>query len=435
MTDVHAQHRPRWSYVVIALILLVVGAFSLDRALRSRYDFHHFYLDARYVWEHRALNPDVTLIRPEDKEADRYRQLPFYLPTVSVIFAPLAAFGRWPAAVLWSLAQVGSLAVCLVVLRDWARHGNPAAPPSAPYVVGLLIALPAFHEAARFNQVSYFVLALVLLGCRRLEGRAGWAAGAWFALAAVLKLLPAIFLPWLLLKRRWGAAATMVAAGLVATLLPPLIAFGPERTVAYHREWLAFNQPTDATRFRHDADAIDHFIDHRNQSIEELLLRYTWDGHPFALDTPLAGTLSEATAAHVAKGITAVLGLALLWFARRPWRELSPLARRCEAATFAIGMLVFAPLVRQYYLVWAVPGLLLLARIAAEDSWRGVRWLGWSGVFVWLVAMIGWIWPGVRLAGGHLALLVVLGGLLLVASYARVVNSNSVISGRQLKRT
>ncbi len=431
----------------LVVLLTGLGLLAYDRARRQRFDFAHFYLDARYVWEHGALNPRVTRDAPAAEE----RQLPFYLPAVPVLLAPVAAFGPQPAALLWAAAQVAALGAVLRVLRRWAGRGPPetvrslpsatALPPPASrsgsatglmagdraFALALLLALPALIEAARFNQVSFFVLALLIGAVHALEHRRPRLAGVAFAAAAVLKLLPVLFLPWLLLKRRWSAAAAMVITGAALTVLPPLVCFGPQRTVDYYREWVAYN--IESARGLLDPTLPEHFLNHRNQSITQVLARLAWAEHPYPLPLPHRPRLAAPPIEWAGRAIAAGLLAALWWCTRRPWDVLTEPRRRAEAAVYALALLVVSPLVRQYYLVWALPAVVLLARGVAggpgaadevRATWGRPR-AAVAGLVVWTVGMALWLWPMARLWGAHLVMLIVLAGLLLTASDARGV--------------
>ncbi len=416
MTDARRLNRA----VALGLVVLLtgLGLLSFDRARRLRYDFAHFYRDARYVWENRALNPQITRDAPTEEE----RQLPFYVPAVPVLLAPLAAFGPSAGALLWAAAQVAALGAVLRVLRRWACPPGPAPPGDLVFALALLLALPALIEAARFNQVSFFVLALVVGGVHALEQRRPWPAGAAFAVAAVLKLLPVLFLPWLLLKRQWSAAAAMAVAGAVVAVAPPLVCFGPERTAAYYREWAAYN--TESARGMLDPHLPEHFLNHRNQSITQVLARLAWADHPYPLPLPHRPRLEPHTIERLGRAIAGGLLTVLLWSTRRPWAARSGLRRRAEAAVYALALIVLSPLVRQYYLVWALPAVVLLARTAAAG--RGAAgeyaeeprhpWPGRIGLAVWTAGMALWLWPTARLWGAHLVMLIALGGLLLAAT-------------------
>jgi alpha-1,2-mannosyltransferase len=393
---------PRWLALGLIVLLAGLGTLSFDRAARGRFDFSHFYLDGRYVWEHGALNPLLPTTQPEHDPGAR--QLPFYLPVVPLLIAPLTAGGPSSAALAWAALQVTALALSLRMLGRWT---------TAPiFAFTLALALPALLEAAKFNQLSFFVLALVLGGLTALERRRPGLGGALLGIAAVLKLLPAIFLLWLVLKRQWRAVAAFIVVAATFALLPPLAAFGPRATMDYHRQWWAYNVQGESARGLLNPELAPHFIDRRNQSITQVLARLTWPEHPCAAPwQPVR--LSAASCTHAAHAVAGLLLILLVWAARRPATAVGAVRQRAEFAVFALGMLIFSPLLRQYYLVWALPALLLVVEQAAAGPARRV---GRAAVAVWIAGMLAWTWPAARELGATLATLLALGGLLLAAT-------------------
>ncbi len=424
--------RPRWQIAALLGLLAGLGLLSFDRASRGRFDFHHFYLDARYVWEHGTLNPTVT-----PHVTAETRQLPFYLPVVPLMLAPLAALGRLPAAALWTLGQIAALAYTLSVLRRWTANEGVAcelrdrSKEQGQYALPLAVALavPAFIEAARFNQVSFLVLALVVGGYAALARGHEVRSGVLFGLAAVLKLLPGLFLVWLLLKRRWVAAAACVLTAALAAAVPPMLAFGPREALAYHREWFDYNIRGDAGQGLLRPDLPEHFVDRRNQSMAQVVARLTWPEHPYRTAwQPLA--LDPQTCKYVAAGITLVLLLALVWATRRSWAALTSTQRQAEFAAYALAMLALSPLVRQYYLVWALPGLVWFARGALTPPETRI---GWVGLVIWVAGMALWPWPAARVVGAHLVMLLILGGTLVVGS-RHTIRARSASDGSAERR-
>lgn len=400
----------------LAVLLLIVGGVSLRRAAGLQFDFHYFYLDADYVWQHGELNPDLSHPDPL-----KQRQLPFYLPVVPLLLSPLAAGGRWPAAVLWSAGHCVALTCGLTALRRWARPPTAQSHSkiSAEAVVALacLLGLPAILEAARFNQLSFFVLALALGGVAALERGRATRAGFLFGFAAVLKLLPAVFLVWLALKRQWRALAVAVATIVIVAALPCLIVFGPQKTLEYHRQWWTHNFHGAPARGMADAGLREHFIDYRNQSAPAVCARLFWADHPHrAPDQPVH--LSPATCRWIGFGVLVLLAAALFVQTRRRFKDLTVDAIHAEAAAYGLAMLVFSPLLRQYYLVWALPALVWFCRRAVAESppagppphdTRVARF----SLFLWLAGLLAWLFPIARTYGFHLWLLIALGALLL----------------------
>ncbi|WP_181782818.1 glycosyltransferase 87 family protein, partial [Pseudonocardia pini] len=150
--------------------------------------------------------------------------LPFvYPPVAAVLFVPLTLLPLPLLKILWTAA--GIVLLTLVVRR--CAPGVPAA------VVLLLTAAALGLDPVRttlyLGQVNVVLLALVLLD---LTGR-GRLRGVGLGIAAAIKLTPLLFVVYLLLTRRFRAAATAVATFVVATGLGFLVA--PADSVRY---WL-----------------------------------------------------------------------------------------------------------------------------------------------------------------------------------------------------
>lgn len=404
----------RWATVaLLALVALVAWprAYGLrieHEPLRlvvgsPRYDFSHFWLDGRHVWKHGALNPDLT---GPDEEARR--RLPFYLPLVPLALAPVMAGGKLVAASLWTLMHVASLGYVL-----WAlARTRPVGREAGHYVFVCVLMAPAVYEAARFNQLSFLILALLVGAVSAVERRQCLAGGALLGLATLLKLLPGVLLIWLALKRRWVALGSAIATMLVLGLIPPLIAFGPQRTLDYHWQWLDHNLGGVMGRGLVAEGHRGHFVDHRNQSIGAVAGRLFQADHPHPAPwQPLQ--LSAGQVRTITVVITALLGLMLLWLTRRSADRLRRPALRAEAAAFLLAMIVFAPLARQYYLVWAMPAVFLMAREATAGATLRARALGLAAVTVWALGQAAWLSETLRTYGIHLLMLIIIGGLLL----------------------
>ena len=403
----------RWLYFGLVLLLAVVAIVSFRRAVAGKYDFHHFYLDAAYVWKHAELNPDLE----SDNRSTR-RQLPFYLPVVALLLSPLTVGGVMPAAALWTIGHLVALAYALKVLSGWGATTPSRGPPGVALALACAVALPAVFEVARFNQISFYILALVLGGLAALARDRPWRAGVLLGLATVLKLLPAAFAVWLALKRKWAALGAWGATVLVVALLPSLAVFGPRKTADYHRQWWLHNVRGPAARGMTDPGLREHFIDYRNQSIPAVLARLFWPEHRYpVLFQPVA--LGARAARAVAWCVTAALVGGLLWATRRRSPGDDEFGLRAEAATYALAMLVFAPLLRQYYLIWALPALVLLARIAIEPVSGRQQRLGQIGLALWLAGMLAWLSPTARAYGAHLLMLILLAIVLLSAARSR----------------
>ena len=472
-----AARQPRWPMLALLGLLLAVAVVSCRQAAKLDFDFKHFYLDARYVWEHAALNPDF-----DNPDRDQRRQLPFYLPAVSVLLAPLTAFGPLPAAAIWTAMQVAGLACSVIALHRWFAERERGVRALA---LACALALPAIYEAAKFNQLSFVILALVLAGVGAVQRGSPLRGGALLGVAAVAKLLPALFALWLLIERRWKALAAFAISAAVLAGVPCMLAFGPRQTLIYHEQWLRYNLAGTGFVVGSDAPIREHFIDHRNQSIAQVLLRLCWPEHPYrAPFQPFA--LSRPMVQSIALAVAAILLAALAWFTLRSglargaagWHGLAERGRadardshdlaglnerprvgagtqnakhkrvpcttalagaarsdsgvahghlgRDTPAVYLIAMLVLSPLVRTYYLVWALPALVLLADAAVHAPPGRSRALGRIGLALWLLGMLAWTLAVARTYGVHLIMLI---GLAVAVALVELPRKGSAAAG------
>jgi hypothetical protein len=437
--------KARW--IILALAICLLGSAAVvcfERARRNRFDFSHFYHDATYVWRHGMLPrlPDPlvreSLLAPTAASETDQRRLSFYLPSIPVLLAPLMGLGLRAAAAVWTALQVAALGCVLLILRRWALDTPPGLGPSAAsqqfreaergvsrgasgaltLIVAACFALAALYEWARFNQLTVMILALVLGGVLALQRGQRIAGGGLLGLAAVIKLLPAIFLPWLLLKRQWTAAMVFVAVFAYVAVVPSLVAFGPAQTRRYYEQWWRTNVHGAAGHGMTDAALREHFIDYRNQALPAVLARLAWSEHPYRVEhQPFH--LSAAACYRIGFAVIATLGLALLWFTRRPVAfgaaaSGSPATRPLliETALVLLAMLVLSPLLRTYYLAWALPALVVFTDAARAEMPAALRRAGTAGLLIWLAGMLGWLFPAARTLGVHFVMLLAMAGVL-----------------------
>jgi alpha-1,2-mannosyltransferase len=265
--------------------------------------------------------------------------LPFvYPPVAAVLFAPLALLPLPVLKVAWTALELALLAV---VARRSARAAG--VPPTAAAVV-ILVSVATWLDPVRttlyLGQINIVLLAVVLLD---LLGRpdSRW-RGVGLGLAAAVKLTPLLFVAYLLLRRRFLAAATAVATFVAAGALG--FALAPADSVQY---WL---RGTFAA-----ADRIAAVDGAANHTVNGLTTRLLGPG-------PAATVLYLAGAAVL---VVAVLVLAVR--ASRGGEELLALSLcgLCSAAA--------APFAWSHHWVWVVPLLpALAARWAAGSRQAGV---------------------------------------------------------------
>jgi alpha-1,2-mannosyltransferase len=137
--------------------------------------------------------------------------LPFsYPPVAAVVLSPLAVV---PMAVAGFALTLASIALTWVVLRVFTR--------SLSSRLGLWWLLPAalglepVRATLSFGQVNIALMALVAVDCLHPGPR--WPRGALVGLAAAVKLTPAAFILFFLIRNDWRAANTAAVSFTAVT--------------------------------------------------------------------------------------------------------------------------------------------------------------------------------------------------------------------------
>jgi len=159
--------------------------------------------------------PDATL-----------RPAYIYPPSFALIVTPLGLLSDGVAAAVWMAINQASLALAVVVVLRWLR---PTSWATAALLFATLTFYPLWVDVVQ-GQANLLVLLLVtvgLVGVLRGQPAFGVAIGA----AAALKLTPLILVVWLLLDRRFRAAAFVLAGCAVLTGAGLMLRF--QDTLAY----------------------------------------------------------------------------------------------------------------------------------------------------------------------------------------------------------
>ena len=165
-----------------------------------------------------------------------------YPPIFAFLMLPLEPLTLWLRDLLWYLLTVGA-SIGAFKLSETIACRAIATPLNAVELTWLrLLALILSSKLilAVFENQAYDALVMVflLLGLAALtSGRQIW-GGAGLAFAAALKATPLIFLPYLLWKRHFVAAAAFVVVFLAASFLPDLFFTPAGASHGYFVTWL-----------------------------------------------------------------------------------------------------------------------------------------------------------------------------------------------------
>lgn len=296
--------------------------------------------------------------------------LPFtYPPLAAIAFAPFAWVSLPVATTTITVTTLLLLVVATAMLLTrlevwptsavapepaWLRRGWLAAAIVAPAV----LALEPIRSNFSLGQINVVLMALVIADC--VPRRTPWPRGLLLGLAIALKLTPAVFVLYFLVRRDTRAVLTTAASFLAATL----VAF----VVARQDSWQYWAHTVG------DTDRIGGATFNTNQNFAGALARLGLD------DPQRIGWWLAA----------AVLALALTWFAaRRALRADQPMLALICIALFG---LVVSPVSWSHHWVWALPVVIVTAVVGFQQrnvslavlSVVGVAVLAWAPMIVLL---------------------------------------------------
>ncbi|VEG56276.1 putative integral membrane protein [Mycolicibacterium aurum] len=326
-------------FQVATLAALVTAGWRLLGHVPYRIDIDVYRMGGRAWLDNQSLYADGVMFQTRGG-----LELPFtYPPLAAVAFAPFALLSLEAASVAITVTTLILLVVSTVIVLTrldvwstasvtgepaWVRRSWLAAAIVAPAV----IYLEPLRSNFDFGQINVVLMTLVIADC--VPRRTPWPRGVLLGVAIALKLTPAVFLLYFLLRRDTRALLVTAASVAVATLVG--FAF------AWRDSWEYWTETVRNT------DRIGSATLNTNQNIAGVLARLGMaEGERFALWTALC---------------FAVLGVAV-WAARRALRAGQPVLALISVAMFG---LVVSPVSWSHHWVWALPTVLVTAVLAVR---------------------------------------------------------------------
>jgi alpha-1,2-mannosyltransferase len=282
-----------------------------------------------------------------------------YTPFAALVFVVLA-LPWFPAQVLYAAYTAASLVALVVAL--WATFGGLGHKGRTRLGETMLAAMVMLWtepvlRTLLLGQIELMLMALLIWDMCQPEGR--WWKGAGVGIAAGIKLVPLIFIPYLLLTRRLRSAAVATATFAGTIVLGYLV------LPADSRQWWLGGLFLQSRRAG--------FIGgERNQSLAAIITR-------------LAGSEAAGHWVWLAAGIiTALLGLAVATVLDRAGHKVVGML------TCALTSLLISPVSWDHHWVWVVPAVAVLAVYGSRA--RGAARSTYLGAAAAIVVLFG-AWP------------------------------------------
>ncbi|HVW43678.1 MAG TPA: glycosyltransferase 87 family protein [Amycolatopsis sp.] len=331
-----------WVVPVLCAVWLFFAFRGMFTAMptRPQIDLQVYRYGVQAWWDGHSL---YGLLPPVENGA----QLPFVYPPFAVLLLSPLVLLPWDAAVvtLYVVSTVClAVTIYLVSRVAWPALGRMGGVAVASVALPLSVFLEPVSQTYQFGQVSLIMMALVTIDC--LAGRTVWPRGFGIGIAAALKLTPAAFILFFLVRKDYRSAITAGITFAVAALIGFCGDF--HASVQYWFQGGLSGGGVSGTAFK------------TNQTIEAALVR-----------TGLSGA-AEKTVWIV---VIAALVILVAWAMRRAEPALALMANA------GLGLLV-SPTSWSHYYVWVAPALVVMlaygTRRAIARSWLAAAWFAWA---------------------------------------------------------
>ena len=287
-----------------------------------------------------------------------------YTPFAAIAFAPLSFI---PMPVLLAISVVVNMLALVVAL--WYTFGGLGYGDNSKKRLGatLLAAAVTFWlqpdvRTIYLGQVNLVLMAIIIWDlCQPSEGR--WWKGFMTGIAAGIKLTPLIFIPYLLITRKFREAA-MTVAGFLFSVVVGFIVLPSDSD----QWWLHGLIITDGTRAGFIGWA-------GNQSLRALITRLT-------------GSVARGQDPWLAAAVVAVIvGIVAAYYIERAGHHMAALL------TTALTGLLISPISWDHHWVWVAPGVAVAGHYAIRD-WHTARRRAraFAAIAIGIIVVFG-AWP------------------------------------------
>jgi alpha-1,2-mannosyltransferase len=281
-----------------------------------------------------------------------------YTPFAAVAFAVVSFIPMKALEVLSVIVNIASLLVALwFTLRALGYADRRVRFGAMLVAAGVTFWLQPVVRTIYLGQINLLLMAGIIWDLTQPEfttnGKRRWWAGAVTGVAAGIKLVPLIFIPYLVLTKRFREAAMNVAGFAVTVAIG--FAFLPNDSSQWWLHGMIFNDG-NRTGFTGWAG---------NQSLRGLITR-------------LSGSINAGTKPYFVAGFVAVVvGILAAVLIDRAGHRMAAIL------TVALTGLLFSPISWDHHWVWVAPGVVVVWHYTvrawrAGEKWRA-RWLAAIG--------------------------------------------------------
>jgi hypothetical protein len=366
-----------WSFGIILLVLVVVPIWHSVRG-HSTKDY--------WVW----YQTGQTVLQGGEIYPDRWHKFPFmYPPPCALFLAPISALGQTGLVVVLALVNAAAWICSIIFSVRLVTGGWRGAHPLVYLIPSLVMAA---HVWGNFllGQPSLVLLALMLGAFIALQRKFNWLAGALIAVAAAIKAFPVVAIVYLVYRRYWLAAASVVLTLTFLLIVLPIPFRGYAQAKRDLERW------SSGMLFKYDETGVGQRLGRsnswKNQSIwgvSNRLLRHVEYDHKYEPHEPVYANLADLefeTVNGIILGCALALGLVFINVMPRGALR-TPATDAIEFALLLLLMLMFTPLSFGYLFAWLLYPLTVIVEALVAGSQSRPVLIGSAAAAIALLAL------------------------------------------------
>ena len=377
------------------LVVIFIAAAAVFSALPVLHYFRGGHLFDYKLW----YDTGQQVLAGEEIFFSRSGKYDFMYPLPCALFLGGASL-LGQGGLIFLLVAINSVAwFCSAKTSATLATGSGSTTNPWVYVVPSLLVIVYIWSTYHLGQPNLVLLALMLGGFAALRRERGIVAGGLIAIAAGIKAFPVMAIVYLLYRRYWTAAASLVVALVFLLLILPAPFRGFERAWRDLENWgtgmLKYSETGVAQRPKRS-------YTWKNQSligVTNRMLRHVDAGAASAASQPVYvnfANLSFPAVNAIIAGI--MLALGSIFVAVMPRRDMRTAeSDAIEFALLLLLMLMITPLSFGYFFCWLMlPFAVMTQRVVAGKSSA----ILWWGVPALALLALGLIFPrGAQLYG------------------------------------
>jgi len=256
-------------WIIAAVIVCAfIGNFIRysNRAPKRHYcDFRVYYATGE-----RLLYKQDIYSRP-DQKITPYK----YSPAFAFFMTPLSLTSQHTASLIFfTLNFLSVIAICYFsrkLIFDGKLTGKQN---FLLFFFPILFTFRFILQVWDTGQVNLMMLLLVIIGLYALKKKRLFLSAASIGFSIMIKYVPAIFLPYLFIRKQYKLIALILAFILLFCCLPAVYV-GVGQQAQYLKNWMPFITKTSLDK--------GSYTDYKNQSIYSMFLRYLTKEHPYKI--------------------------------------------------------------------------------------------------------------------------------------------------------